>query len=68
MLRTEKILGALAENGMTRKELAMELDMAPKTFYAKMKRRQFESNELETIVKILKIENPWETLFGVPEV
>ena len=38
MIRTDKLLGLMAEKNMTKKDMAEKLNIAPKTFYIKMKK------------------------------
>lgn len=64
MIATNKLRGIIAENGMTQKEVALELGMAQKTFYNKMKKGVFGTDEVEKMVDILHISNPAEIFFA----
>lgn len=50
-----KLKGAIAENGLSMRELAKELNVSEKAFYNKMKRGVFGTDEAEAMVAILKI-------------
>lgn len=64
MIKTDKLLGIMAEKKVTQKAMAERLNMAPKTFYAKMKKGVFGSNEIEIMVDELNIEQPWNIFFA----
>ena len=64
MIKTEKLLGIMAERKMTQKDMAKELNIAPKTFYAKMKKGVFGSDEIEIMVQKLDIDEPWNIFFA----
>lgn len=64
MIKTEKLLGIMAERKVTQKEMAKRLNIAPKTFYAKMKKGIFGSDEIEIMVNELKIKEPWNIFFA----
>lgn len=64
MIRTDKLLGLLAEKGMTKKDMAEKLNITPKTFYIKMKKGVFGSDEIETMIEVLNISEPWKIFFA----
>lgn len=64
MIKTEKLLGIMAERKVTQKDMARRLKMTPKTFYAKMKKGIFGSDEIELMVEELDIEEPWNIFFA----
>lgn len=64
MIKTDKLLGIMAEKKVTQKAMAKRLNIAPKTFYAKMKKGVFGSDEIEIIVDELNIEQPWNIFFA----
>ena len=57
--------GKIVERGMTQQQLAKELGITPKTLYTKMKKGVFGTDEVEKMIKILKIENPMEIFFDL---
>ena len=64
MIAVNKLRGIIAEQGLTQKQLATELGMAPKTFYNKMKKGVFGTDEVEKMVDVLSIDNPAEIFFA----
>ena len=60
MVDTCKLRGVIAERGFSQRKVATELGMTEKTFYAKMKKGVFGTDEVEQMVKLLRIENPIE--------
>ena len=64
MIKTDKLLGIITEKKVTQKAMAKRLNMAPKTFYAKMKKGVFGSDEIEIMVDELNIEQPWNIFFA----
>lgn len=64
MVDTRALRGLIVSRGMTQQDVAFELGIAPKTFYIKMKKGIFGSNEIEAMIKLLSIENPLEIFFA----
>lgn len=64
MIDTNALKGVIAANGMTQQEVAKKLSMTPKTFYLKMKKGVFGSDEMEQMIDILAIKNPGEIFFA----
>ena len=60
MIAVNKLRGIIAEQGMTQKEVAGQLGISQKTFYNKMKKGVFGTDEVEKMVGILSIDNPAE--------
>nr|DAO02109.1 MAG TPA: response regulator [Caudoviricetes sp.] len=63
MIDTNELRGIIAKNGLSQSELARKLGMTPKTFYDKMKKGVFSSNEIEKMIVQLGIENPIAIFF-----
>lgn len=59
-MNRNKLAAAIVEQGMTQRELAEKLNMSPKTFYTKMKKGVFGTDEVTKMVEILHIQNPIE--------
>lgn len=64
MIRTDKLTGLIAEKGYTKADVAKSIGITPKTFYSKMKKGVFGSNEIEVMVELLKIEDPNSIFFA----
>ena len=60
MVETNKLRGILAERGMSQRQVARQLGMTEKTFYSKMKRGVFGTDEVEKMINLLSIKNPIE--------
>lgn len=64
MIDTKALKGIIVSRGKTQKDVAEHLNMAPKTFYAKMKKGVFGSDEMEGMIELLSIENPIDIFFA----
>lgn len=64
MVNTNKLRGLMAEKGRTGIDMAKVINKTPKTFYDKMKKGVFDSNEIEAIVEDLRIDNPEDIFFA----
>ena len=64
MIDVKKLRGKMAEKDRTGQHMAKVIKKTPKTFYAKMKRGVFDSDEIAAIVEDLAIENPEEIFFA----
>lgn len=64
MIATDKLRGIIAERGLSQRKVAEHLKMTEKTFYAKMKRGVFDSDEMAEMVNFLAIDNPGEIFFA----
>lgn len=60
MVETNKLRGIIAERGMSQRQVARQLGMTEKTFYSKMKRGVFGTDEVEKMINLLSIKNPIE--------
>lgn len=63
LIDTNELRGIIAKNGLSQSKLARKLGMTPKTFYDKMKKGVFSSNEIEKMIVQLGIENPIAIFF-----
>lgn len=59
-MNKNKLAAAIVAKGMKQKDVAKLLNMAPKTFYLKMKKGVFGTDEVAAMVKILDIKDPVE--------
>ena len=64
MIDTTALKGVIVSNGMTQQDVAKELGMSAKTFYSKMKKGVFGSDEMDKMIDILSIKNPVEIFFA----
>lgn len=64
MVDTNRLRGIIAERGTSQRQIANQLGMTDKTFYAKMKSGVFGTDEAEQLVRLLDIENPAEIFFA----
>lgn len=60
MVAVDKLRGIIAERGMSQSQVAKQLGMTEKTFYSKMKKGVFGTDEAEKMISILSISNPIE--------
>lgn len=64
MIDTNSLRGVIAKNGLSQSGVARMLGITPKTFYEKMKKGVFDSNEIEIMIRELSIDNPIEIFFA----
>ncbi|MPW26228.1 DUF739 domain-containing protein [Alkalibaculum sp. M08DMB] len=63
MIKTNELKGIITKNGLTQKQIAGKIGITPKTFYEKMKKGVFGSDEIQIMIDFLGIENPSEIFF-----
>ena len=64
MIDTKALKGIIVSSGLTQQAVANHLGISPKTFYAKMKKGVFGSDEMEGMIELLEIENPCAIFFA----
>ena len=64
MVNTNELRGVIAKNGKSQTDVAKMLGIAPKTFYSKMQKGVFGSDEIQVMIDELLIENPMEIFFA----
>jgi transposase len=57
-LNTAKLRGIIAEKGYSQREVAKHIGITEKTFYAKMKKGVFGTDEATAMIQLLDIQNP----------
>ena len=57
-MNANKLRGIIAEKGMTQERVAVAIGITPKTFYTKMKKGVFGTDEVMRMVDLLNIEDP----------
>lgn len=56
-MKVNKLRGIIAERGMTQEKVAKAIGISSKTFYLKMKKGVFGTDEVERMIKLLAINN-----------
>lgn len=64
MIKTNKLRGLIAEKGLSQSDVAKSIGITPKTFYEKMKRGVFGTNEVEKMIQLLDIKDPVDIFFA----
>jgi hypothetical protein len=64
MVDTNRLKGAIVSKGLTQEDVAKHLEMSSKTFYLRMKKGVFGSDEIEKMIDFLKIEDPMPIFFA----
>lgn len=64
MIDVNALKGIITAKGMTQQMVAHEIGIAPKTFYSKMKKGVFGSDEMEAMIDLLSISNPVDIFFA----
>jgi len=64
MIRTDLLRGVIAQKNMSQRKVAKQLGMTEKTFYTKMKKGVFDSDEISEMISLLDIDNPAEIFFA----
>lgn len=64
MVDTHALKVAIVDNNMTQKSVALALNMTPKTFYSRMKKGVFWSDEIDKLIDVLNISDPEPIFFN----
>lgn len=64
MIATDKLRGIIAERGVSQRKVAEMLGMTEKTFYTKMKKGVFDSDEIDAMISLLEIDDPMQIFFA----
>jgi transcriptional regulator with XRE-family HTH domain len=64
VIRTNELRGIITAKGTTQERVAKQLGITPKTFYLKMQKGVFGSDEIEKMIDILDIDNPVDIFFA----
>lgn len=64
MIKTDELRGIIAKNGYSQSDVASMIGITPKTFYEKMKNGIFGSDEIQTMIDELHIEDPMPIFFA----
>ena len=63
MIRTDLLRGKIAASGLSQTQMAKMLGITPNTFYRKMRKGIFNSNEMYKMIEILNIKEPEHIFF-----
>ena len=64
MILVHDLLGLMAKQGLSQADMAKRIGVTPKTFYTKMKKGVFGSDEIEKMIQILDIKDPARIFFA----
>ena len=64
MVDSNALRGIIVSRGKTQRDVAIHIGIAPKTFYSKMKKGIFGSDEMEKMIDYLEIEHPLPIFFA----
>ena len=64
MIDTNKLKGIIVSRGYTQHDVAKRIGITPKTFYDKMKKGVFGSDEMQIMVDMLNIDDPVKIFFA----
>lgn len=64
MINTNEIKGRIMAKGYTQAEVARMIGIAPDTLSRKLIKGVLGTDEVEKLVVVLEIENPWEIFFA----
>lgn len=64
MIDTNALRGKIAEKGLSQARVAEHIGIAPKTFYEKMSKGVFGSDEIEAMIQLLEIDDPVRIFFA----
>ena len=64
MVDVNKLKGIIVQNEKTQEDVAKYIGITSKTFYLKMKKRVFGSDEIEKMIEYLNIEDPISIFFA----
>lgn len=64
MVDVNALRGIIAMNNLSQTDVAKMLDITPKTFYLRMQKRVFGSDEIQIMIDKLNIENPMAIFFA----
>lgn len=64
MIRTDELRGIFAKNNKSQTDVAKLIGVTPKTFYMRMQKGVFGSDEIQIMIDELHIENPMDIFFA----
>lgn len=64
VIDTDKLRGIIVENKKTQSDVAKMIGITPKTFYLRMQKGIFGSDEIQIMIDNLHIDNPMDIFFA----
>lgn len=64
MINTNELKGRIVAKGYTQAGVAEKIGMRPETLSRKLRLGVFGTDEVDKLVEVLEIENPWEIFFA----
>ena len=64
MIKVDELRGIIAKNNYSQAGVAKKIGITPKTFYEKMNKGVFGSDEIEIMISLLHIDNPADIFFA----
>ena len=64
MIDTNALRGRIAEKGYSQSDVAKAIGITPKTFYTKMNKKVFGSDEIDAMIDLLDIQDPARIFFA----
>ena len=64
MIRTGDLRAEIVRNNLSQKDVAKLIGVSPKTFYEKMNKGVFGSDEIEIMIRELHIQDPLKIFFA----
>ncbi len=64
MIDTNALRGRIAEKGLSQSDVAKAIGITPKTFYTKMDKKVFGSDEIDAMIELLDIKDPARIFFA----
>lgn len=64
MVNTNELRGIIAKNKRTQTDVARMIGITPKTFYLRMQKGVFGSDEIQIMIDELHIDNPMDIFFA----
>lgn len=64
MVDTNELRGVIAKRGLAQTDVAKMIGITPKTFYDRMSKGVFGSDEIQIMIERLDIDNPMDIFFA----
>lgn len=64
MIRTDELKGIIAKRNLSQAKVAKAIGITPKTFYSKMQKGVFGSDEIDAMIELLDIKKPTPIFFA----